>query len=454
MNLAPCHAAFCGAPFFPFSELNRFHLSHPPKRNNNGRCFLHRWLADTNPLTDPFSSRRDAAILAQCFNSVSTLGGRVAERLVPKARLNLHTNSTLPGVSLNTFLSVRFDIVCLCQWGQSRLMANSWRLLVSSAVLNVLLGAAYIVARPSVPSAKPVPHLGLAQENQAVALQPPVTNAVTNVLPGLTLDWRAVESDDYKRYIANLRSAGCPEKTVHDVIVADINEMYRHRFRQLFPATNRLQYWKTSTPMADLYDEDRVARRNELQREKRLLLTALLGSNYSDQDDLSALQLDSSTDRTLEFLNPEKRNALKELEDRFTVKMMQTYKSTWRHDEGPADQVREQKDAAVMEVLTPEEKFEYDLRKSDTALFLRFGLGGFEVTEQEFRAVFPELKTFIDAAGKAGFGAMVRGEPDPRPEAAQPRAEFKARLGSILGPERFARLVQQTRWNLNVEEQP
>jgi hypothetical protein len=206
--------------------------------------------------------------------------------------------------------------------------------------------------------------------------------------------------------------------------------------------------------MADLYDDDRVAKRNELQREKRLLVTGLLGSNYSDQDDLSALQLDSSSDRTLDFLNPEKRNVLKELEDRFTVKMMQTYKSTWRHDNGPADEVREQKDAAIMEVLTPEEKFEYDLRKSDTAMFLRFGLGGFEVTEEEFRAVFPELKTFIDAAGKAGFGAVVRGQPDPRSEAAQPRVEFKARLSSILGPDRFDRLVQQRRWNLNVEEKP
>jgi hypothetical protein len=335
-------------------------------------------------------------------------------------------------------------------------MGNGPRLLVVSAALNVILGAVYILARPSVPKPERAPVAGPpVQANQPVALAlAAITNTATNVLPATILDWRAIESDDYKRYVANLRLAGCPEKTVRDVIVADINELYRHRFRELFPSTNRVQYWKTSTPMADLFDEERIAKQNELRREKRELVRTLLGGNYSDEDDLSAIQLDSFSERTLDFLTPEKRTAVKELDDRFTVKMMQTYKTTWRGDEGPADQVRAEKDAALLQVLSPEEKFDYDLRKSETALFLRFGLGGFEVSEQEFRALFPELKVFINAAGKPGFGAMVRGEPDPRPEGARARQAFKAKLVSILGPERFGQLIQQTRWNLNAEEQP
>jgi len=334
-------------------------------------------------------------------------------------------------------------------------MRNGPRLLMVSAALNVILGAVYIAARPNVPKPELAPHAGSLQPNQPVALPlPAMTNTATNVLPGTVLDWRAIESDDYKRYVANLRLAGCPEKTVRDVIVAEINELYRQRFRELFPVTNRLQYWKTTTPLADVFDEARIAKQNELRSEKRELARALLGSSYSDEDDLSAIQLDSISERIFDFLTPEKRTALKELEDRFTVKMMHTYKTTWRGDDGPADEVRAAKDAALLEVLLPEEKFEYDLRKSETALFLRFGLGGFEVSEQEFRAMFPELKTLLDGVGKPGFGAMVRGELDPRPEAAHPRQEFKAKLISILGPERFGRLVQQTRWNLNVEEHP
>jgi len=335
-------------------------------------------------------------------------------------------------------------------------MGKGPRLLVVSMALNLVLGAVYMLARPSPPKAELGSAAGsLVQTYPPVALPlPPLTNSATNILPARILDWRAIESDDYKQYVANLRLAGCPEKTVRDVIVADINELYRQRFLELFPSTNRIQYWKTSAPTADLFDEGRIARENELRGEKREFLRTLLGSDYSDEDDLSAIQLDSYSERTLDFLTPEKRTAVKELDDRFTVKMMQTYKSTWRGDEGPAEEVRAEKDDALLEVLSREEKFEYDLRKSDTAQYLRFGLGGFEVSEQEFRALFPELKAFIDAAGKPGFGAMIRGEPDPRPEAVQARQAFKAKLVSMMGPERFGQLVQQTRWNLAAEERP
>ena len=131
-------------------------------------------------------------------------------------------------------------------------MGNGPRLLMVSVALNVVLGAIYIAARPSVPKLEPASYAGSLQPNQPVALPvPAITNTATNVLPARMLDWRTIESDDYKRYVANLRLAGCPEKTVRDVIVADINELYRHRFRELFPVTNRLQYWKTTTPLAD-----------------------------------------------------------------------------------------------------------------------------------------------------------------------------------------------------------
>ena len=35
--------------------------------------------------------------------------------------------------------------------------------------------------------------------------------------------WREVESDDYPTYIANLRDIGCPEQTIRDIIIADVN---------------------------------------------------------------------------------------------------------------------------------------------------------------------------------------------------------------------------------------
>src|SRR5688500_4005096 len=41
--------------------------------------------------------------------------------------------------------------------------------------------------------------------------------------------WSEVESADYKEYIAKLRAVQCPEDTIRDIIVADINKLYAPR---------------------------------------------------------------------------------------------------------------------------------------------------------------------------------------------------------------------------------
>src|SRR6267154_3522550 len=41
--------------------------------------------------------------------------------------------------------------------------------------------------------------------------------------------WQEVESPDYPTYIANLRSIGCPEQTIRDIIIADVNALYSRK---------------------------------------------------------------------------------------------------------------------------------------------------------------------------------------------------------------------------------
>ena len=59
-----------------------------------------------------------------------------------------------------------------------------------------------------------------AQGTQAM-----VTPAAAPDIKATPLDWRQVESSDYRQYIANLRAAGCPEKTIRDIIVAEVSEL-------------------------------------------------------------------------------------------------------------------------------------------------------------------------------------------------------------------------------------
>ena len=114
-----------------------------------------------------------------------------------------------------------------------------------------------------------------------------------------SLGWRTVESEDYPKYIANLRSVGCPEKTIRDVIIADISELYRQRYRELFSPTNRIEYWKPGNPMANLFDETKLTKENALRQEKRELVRTLLGSACPDEEDLSAIQMDSFNERLI-----------------------------------------------------------------------------------------------------------------------------------------------------------
>src|ERR1051326_4732822 len=56
-------------------------------------------------------------------------------------------------------------------------------------------------------------------------------SAVTNAPKAF--DWLALESSDYRRYIANLRAAGCPEQTIRDLIITDLDRSYRQRIAKL-----------------------------------------------------------------------------------------------------------------------------------------------------------------------------------------------------------------------------
>src|SRR6266436_2371542 len=59
----------------------------------------------------------------------------------------------------------------------------------------------------------------------------------TTALETDKLDWRSIESEDYRAYIKNLREIKCPEETIRDIIIADVNKLFaRRRARIQFPA--------------------------------------------------------------------------------------------------------------------------------------------------------------------------------------------------------------------------
>ena len=62
-----------------------------------------------------------------------------------------------------------------------------------------------------------------------VAISPQVvTNTVVK-----TMTWETVEAPDYLDYIDNLRRIGCPEETIRDIILTEVNKLYKAKRREV-----------------------------------------------------------------------------------------------------------------------------------------------------------------------------------------------------------------------------
>ena len=84
----------------------------------------------------------------------------------------------------------------------------------------------------------------------------------------------------------------------------------------------------------------------------------------------------------------------------------------------------------MRQLLTAPEKEEFDLRHSSSAELLREGLAGFDVTEDEFRALF-RLRQRYDEQVRAADGAEVG-------QLLGLWVSFQGEVGQVLGAERFA----------------
>src|ERR1041385_6045932 len=119
-----------------------------------------------------------------------------------------------------------------------------------------------------------------APTDDAAAASPTNVTAKTNVIIRRQFfSWSQVESDDYPTYITNLREIGCPEQTIRDIIIADVNALYARRLATDTDVIAPGQQWWRPEPDTNLV---RVA--NEKIRvindERRGLLTRLLGANW------------------------------------------------------------------------------------------------------------------------------------------------------------------------------
>jgi hypothetical protein len=301
--------------------------------------------------------------------------------------------------------------------------------LIVSLGLNVLLFGAWFLAR----------HHASQTIGPTSAEAGPVEKAYrTNVVVRRqNFTWEEVESADYVTYIKNLRSIGCPAKTIRDIIVADVNDYYSHRRLTEVPAPE--QQWWRSDPDPDVINKA-VAKVKELESERKALLTKLLGPGWDTESNAlpPAPSGISLTGPILGDLAP----ATKQFVYDATVRAQQriaTYQDAQRQAGKPIElseinKMRQDMRTDLSKVLNQQQLEEYLLRYSPTANQLRDEIRGMDINPEEFRALFRQR----DPLGSDADLYYTGDDPVRLQKRAQLEAQRDEIMRRALGEERYA----------------
>ena len=311
-----------------------------------------------------------------------------------------------------------------------------WRILVvGSVLLNAALVAAYFTkARtteaPTSTDLAATPQIKIPR-NDARSVRPSTVEVTTTN----GFQWASVESPDYREYIANLRAIGCPEETIRDIVIADVNKLFGSRIAALYPTAKDYKFWRVEDRAAREEDRAREQKRRQIDKEKRALIKELLGIDYDVE---MARWSGRSDDEDLRhgFLSTEKQEVLKSIQSKYReMERAAMGDGGFRNPENRAKvaALRAQREAELAQALGPQDYQENQLRNSNTARNMRENLTAFQPTEDEFRQIFDARKQFDDQFGLTRDG----GDQAAREQRQAAQAKLDEQLRAVLGEERY-----------------
>jgi LysM repeat protein len=314
---------------------------------------------------------------------------------------------------------MRWRLIALVSLGVNVVLAAAWLSVTSQRAANAAaVAAAVAAAQASAPPAK--------------------TNLVVR---RQYFTWRDIESPDFPTYVANLRQIGCPEQTIHDILIAEVNAIYSRK-RALELVTPDQQWWR-SQPDTNVL-RAALAKFRELEAQRRGLLTGLLGTNW-ETGDLVSIPRPSRPGVVLDgpVLGPLSSDVKQAIENVNVSSQdrMQAYLDAQRRANKAPDPVelaklRQQTRDDLARILSPPELEEFLLRYSQDANNLRTQFGQlrfFDATPDEFRGVFRATDTLDQRI------ALLSDSTDPSTVAARKALEDQREnaIKITLGPARY-----------------
>ena len=251
--------------------------------------------------------------------------------------------------------------------------------------------------------------------------------------------WASVASSDLHRYAANLRSIGCPEQTIKDILLAEANRVFGLQERALKVRPDDVAPWEAAARFDRRSNESKL---RQLLEDKRKLLKELTGVDVgidmptrlagrdvekfegaftaipeAKRDQVRAIQesywaqSDDIKQRTLGYLEPEDRDEFQRIK-------------TERHD-------------ALAQVLSPRELQDFEMQTSETANSLKTRMKGADLSDDEMRKIFDYMQPLDEKY------SLSRRNPDPvnaEFTAARTQAEkdLEQQIKSVMGDDRYA----------------
>ena len=271
---------------------------------------------------------------------------------------------------------------------------------------------------------------------------PRVKIVKTNIIENQPFRWSQVESDDYRAYIERLRAIGCPEQTIRDLVIADIDKIFAPRLHALHPGARELNYWQADSKelesSADYRDRERQQR--QIDFEKREIVRQLLGIDLvSERAKVRATE--DFSGRRLGFLSDDKRSQVRMVVEQYNAEEVAVRQKTWEEGETLTEEdqsrmklLQQQRDATIAQVLNPIELEQYQLAMSPLAYQVRDSLFGMNANEQEYLALYKLSKEFQEKWPSDTPPA----DPQQRNEWELARAELQAQIKDSLGDSRYA----------------
>ena len=186
-----------------------------------------------------------------------------------------------------------------------------------------------------------------------------------------------------------------------------------------------LPIWRAARLYLDRHGDDRrgVISYPAVDPASMLVLKSLIGLDAMDAEDLLSGWLDPMAEAKvrLEFLPGNKRQSMMDIVMRSIER---------EHGETNPEKVAasaKQSEAEINALLTPRERYEYDLRESVLASKVKAALMEIDPSEEEFRTIYDAWKNL--------YAASQRSEADYL----QSRSESDREILRLVGPERFER---------------